>query len=197
MSNVVTLQKQANAQYPIHDLISQRWSPRAFSDRPVELEKLSSLFEAARWAASAANKQPWSFIYATKENSADFERLAGIMFDNNRIWAQNAPALVLAIAKRGEYAGYEYMTYYDLGMAAGNLVTQAVELGLVTHQMAGFDKGKAHSELHIPEGYDPLTMIAIGYPGDYEDLPEALRERELAERTRQPQEEFVFEGSWK
>ena len=196
MSNVVTLQKDADAQYPIHDLISQRWSPRAFSDQPVESEKLHSLFEAARWAASAANKQPWSFIYATKDQPVQFERLARVLFDNNYAWAKNAPVLVLAVAKRGEYVGYEYATYYDLGMAVGNLVTQAVELGLTTHQMSGFSEDKAHENLNIPDGYDPMAMIAIGYPGDYESLPEPLRERELAERTRKPQEEFVFEGSW-
>ncbi|BCL79461.1 nitroreductase family protein [Ktedonobacteria bacterium brp13] len=196
-TNVTTLHKPASAQYPIHDLISHRWSPRAFSDQPVDQATLKSLFEAARWAASAANKQPWNFIYATRENPEAFERLAAILVEANSVWAKNASVLILTVAKRGEYAGHEYTTYYELGMAVGNLVTQAVELGLATHQMGGFDKAKAIADLNIPEGYDPITVLAVGYPGNHETLPETLREREIAERTRKAQDEFVFEGSWK
>ena len=196
IENVTAFRKPANAEHPIHELIRERWSPRAFSAQPVEPAKLKTVFEAARWSASAANKQPWYFIYAAKENTEAFERITSTLFEGNIIWAKEAPVLIVTVAKRGEYVGHEYITYYDLGMAVGNLVTQAVELGLVTHQMAGFDKAKARESLNIPEGYDPISVIAFGYPGSHETLPDALREREIAERTRKPQSEFVFEGTW-
>lgn len=196
IENVAPLRKPANAEHPIHELISQRWSPRAFSAQPVEPAKLKTVFEAARWAASGGNKQPWYFIYATKENTEAFERITSALFEGNVIWAKEAPLLIVMVAKRGEYVGHEYITYYELGMAVGNLVTQAVELGLVTHQMGGFDPAKARENLNIPEGYDPIAIMALGYPGNHATLPDALREREIAERIRKPQNEFVFEGTW-
>jgi nitroreductase len=196
IENVAPLRKPANAEHPIHELISQRWSPRAFSAQPVEPATLKTVFEAARWAASAGNKQPWYFIYATRENTEAFGRIIGTLAEGNVIWAKEAPLLIVTVAKRGEYVGHEYISYYELGMAVENLVTQAVESGLVTHQMAGFDKAKARENLNIPEGYDPIAVIALGYPGDHATLPDTLREREIAERTRKPQNEFVFEGTW-
>jgi nitroreductase len=182
--------------HPVHDLIRERWSPRAFSSRPVEREKLHSLFEAARWASSAANQQPWQFIFATKENEEDHARLASILFERNAVWAQQAPVLILAVAKLYETPGKESVSYYDTGLAVGNLVTQAVELGLSTHQMGGFDPEKARELLNIPEGYNPITMIAVGYSDNPEILPDHLREREVAPRTRKPLADFVFEGGW-
>ena len=188
--------KPANANHPIHDLISERWSPRAFADRPVEDAKLHSVFEAARWAASAANQQPWFFIVATQENADDHARLVATLSEGNVIWAQNAPVLILVVAKLYERAGKEHTSFYDVGMAASNLVTQAVHLGLVTHQMGGFDADKARATLDIPDGYQPLAMIAIGYPDTPDKLPDRLRERELAPRSRKSQEEFIFDGRW-
>ena len=190
------LRKPADTHHPIHDLIRERWSPRAFADRPVERAKLHSLFEAARWAASAGNQQPWNFIFATKENADDHARLVATLLEFNVRWAQHAPVLILVVARLYEHPGKEHMSFYDAGMAAGNLVTQAVDLGLVTHQMAGFDADKARARLGIPEGYVPLAMIALGYPGTPDALPDDLREREVAPRTRKPLEEFVYEGHW-
>ena len=190
------LRKPADASHPIHELISERWSPRAFADRPVEHEKLYSLFEAARWAASAGNQQPWYFLVGTKENPENHERLAATLWERNMLWAQHAPVLLLVVAKLYDRPGKELTSFYDVGMAVGNLVTQAVDLGLVTHQMAGFDAEKAREALSIPEGYQPLAMIALGYLGTPDGLPDDLRERELAPRSRKPVEEFVFEGQW-
>jgi len=195
-TDTLPLRKPADASYPIHDLISERWSPRAFADRPVEREKLYSILEAARWAASAGNQQPWHFIIATKENADDHERLVATLWDRNVLWAKYAPVLILVVAKLYDRPGKEYTSFYDTGMAVGNLVTQAVDLGLVTHQMGGFDADKARETLGIPEGYQPLAMIALGYPGTPDVLPDDLRERELAPRSRKPLEEFVFEGRW-
>ncbi|GCE21665.1 nitroreductase family protein [Dictyobacter kobayashii] len=199
MSNTIDtpfLRKPATAEHPIHELISERWSPRAFANRPVEAEKLHSLFEAARWAASTANFQPWNFVFATREHPEEHARIVETLLENNAKWAQEAPVLVVAVAKLYDFAGREHNSLYDLGMAVGNLVTQAVHLGLVTHQMGGFVVDKARELLNIPEGYVPVAVIAIGYPGSPDTLHPVLRERELAPRARKPLNEFVFEGSW-
>jgi nitroreductase len=190
------LRKPAEAAHPIHELISERWSPRTFAQRPVEREKLASLFEAARWAASAANKQPWAFLVATQEDAEAHARFVATLYEGNVLWAQHAPVLILAVAQLYDYPGKEQNSFYDLGMATGNLVLQAVSLGLVTHQMGGFDEGKARTLLNIPEGYRALAMIAVGYPGALENVPEALLERETAPRTRKAHQEFVFAGTW-
>jgi nitroreductase len=190
------LRKPADASHPIHELISERWSPRAFADRSVEREKLYSLLEAARWAASAGNQQPWYFLVSTKEHAENHARLAATLWERNILWAQYAPVLILVVAKLYDRPGKELTSFYDVGMAVGNLVTQAVDLGLVTHQMAGFDAEKARETLGIPEGYQPLAMIALGYLGTPDGLPDDLRKRELAPRSRKPLEEFVFEGQW-
>jgi len=195
-TDTLPLRKPADASHPIHDLISERWSPRAFADRPVEREKLYSILEAARWAASAGNQQPWHFIIATKENGDDHERLVATLWDRNILWAKYAPVLILVVAKLYDRPGKEYTSFYDVGMAVGNLVTQAVDLGLVTYPIGGFDPDKARTTLGIPQGYQPLAMIALGYPGIPDVLPDDLRERELAPRSRKPLEEFVFEGRW-
>lgn len=195
-SSTSRYRKPADANHPIHDLISERWSPRSFADQPVEEAKLHSVFEAARWAASSANQQPWYFIVATKENSDDHARLVTTLFEGNVVWAQNAPVLILVVAKLYDYPGKEYTSFYDVGMAAGNLVTQAVDLGLVTHQMGGFDADKARALLNIPDGHQPLAMIALGYPDRPDKLPDHLHQREIAPRSRKPQEEFVMYGQW-
>ncbi len=190
------IRKPADAQHPIHELIGERWSPRAFADRPVERATLHSLFEAARWAASASNRQPWNFVFATKDHPEEHARLAATLFEKNYQWAQHAPVLILVVARRYEYPGKELASLYDTGMAAANLVTQAVHLGLVTHQMGGFDADKARATLNIPEEYVPVAMMAVGYPGSPDLLPDDFRERESAPRTRKPLEEFIFEGQW-
>ena len=193
---IVPLRKPADNDAPIHDLIRERWSPRAFADRPVEPEKLASLFEAARWAASAANRQPWRFIVATKEDPEAHARFVSLLWELNVRWAQNAPVLILVVAQHYENPGRERASLYDVGMAASNLVTQATALGLVTHQMGGFDISRAIEVLNIPAGHEPLAIIALGYPGDPDTLPDDLRAREIAPRTRKPTSDFVFAGRW-
>lgn len=188
--------KPAENEHPIHDLIRERWSPRAFADRSVEPEKLASVFEAARWAASANNQQPWHFLFATREEPEAHARFASLLFERNAQWAQHAPVLILVVAKHYSVPGKERVSLYDTGMAVGNLVTQAVSLGLTTHQMGGFDADKAIETLHIPAGHEPLAMIALGYPGVPDTLPDGFREREVAPRVRRFLNEFVFEGQW-
>ncbi len=195
-NETLPFRKPAETHHPIHELLSERWSPRAFADKPVESETLHSLFEAARWAASAGNQQPWRFLFATKENAEDYAHFTSLLWERNAVWTQTAPVLVLAVAQLYTRPGSEYYSYYDVGMATANLLTQAVALGLVTHPMGGFDANKAKAELNIPEGNEPLVMIALGYPGTPDQLPEPLRERELAPRVRKALNEFVFEGRW-
>ncbi len=190
--------KLAENQYPVHNLIKKRWSPRAFSARMVESEKLLSMCEAARWAASCFNEQPWSFIVATKENPEDYHRLLNCLVEFNALWAQHAPVLMLSVAKLNFDKGGDPNRHalYDVGQASANLALQATALGLVTHQMAGFDIKKARKAFSIPKSHEPVAVIALGYAGNPKALPENLRERETAPRTRRQLVEIVFTGSW-
>jgi len=190
--------KSATPQYPIEDLLSKRWSPLAFSEHLVEPEKLCSVLEAARWAASSYNEQPWSFIVATRDNQAEFNLLLSCLAEGNQPWAKNAPVLMLLVAKlHFERNGRENRhAFYDVGAAAAQLALQATALGLFIHQMAGFDVPKAISVYNIPQGYQPVAAIALGYLGDPQTLSEQYLQRELSPRTRKPLENFVFSGNW-
>lgn len=192
--------KTAMTDDPILDLIKERWSPRAFSHLPVEPEKLRSLFEAARWAASAGNEQPWHFIIAARDNSEEFLRILHCLNESNQVWAKSAAVLGIAVAKMTfgiSNKPYRH-AFHDLGQAWANLAIQATALGLHVHPMAGFNVEKARTELGVPEGYEPVTAFAIGYLGDPGLLPEEgnLRQRETTPRTRKSIREFVFSGRW-
>ena len=194
----MAIEKPAETETPIHELIGRRWSPRAFSDQPVEPNKLRSVLEAARWAASSRNEQPWAFVIATRDDPKNFQALVDVLMSANQAWAQNAPVLILTLAhtqwtKEGTP---NRVALHDLGLAVSNLVIQATALGLSTHQMGGFDVEAARERFHVPAGWEPLSVVALGYPGDVDTLPEGLREREMSQRQRKPLEEFVFSGSW-
>ncbi|HEX2276119.1 MAG TPA: nitroreductase family protein [Candidatus Tectomicrobia bacterium] len=192
------MDKEADTIYPIETLLKRRWSPRAFSARPVEPEKLLSLWEAARWAASCANEQPWYFIVATKQNETEYARLLSCLRENNQQWAQQAPVLMVSVAKLAFDANGQANRYafHDVGLAVANLITQATTLGLFVHQMAGFYPDKVRELYGVPEGFEPVAGIVLGYPGDPASLPEDLKQRELARRARRPIETFVFECAW-
>src|SRR5712692_3822648 len=145
MTAGLNMEKPADVQYPVHELIRRRWSPRAFAGREVEPEKLLSLFEAARWAASCFNEQPWGFVYALRTERARFDALLGCLVPENQAWAKNAPVLMFSMAKLNfaQTGKPNRHAYHDVGMAVGNLLLEATHLGLVVHQMAGFDIGKA------------------------------------------------------
>ena len=186
------------ADHPVHALITKRWSPYSFDSRSVPDEDLRSLFEAARWAPSSYNEQPWNYIVAKKENPEEFQRLLSCLVEGNQVWAKAAPVLALGIAKL-RFARDDQpnrAAIHDLGLAAGNLVVEATARGLWVHQMIGILPDKAREIYAIPEGYEPLTGIAIGYAGDPKALPEGLRERDLARRPRKPLKEFVFGQTW-
>ena len=190
--------KQASADYPIQELLAKRWSPYAFQDRPVPKDDLRSLFEAARWAASSFNEQPWTYIVATKEDPEEFQQLLSCLVEFNQVWAKAAPVLALGIASltSARNGQVNRAAVHDLGLAAGNLLVEATARGLVVHQMLGIFPDKARQVFDIPQGFEAWTAIAIGYRGDPMSLPDALRERERLPRQRKPLSQFVFSGKW-
>jgi len=192
------IEKPADTTYPIEPLLQQRWSPRAFAERPVEPEKLLRLWEAARWSASCTNQQPWYFIVATKEDPVEYARLLSCLRENNQQWASSAPVLMVSVAKLAFDMNDQPNRYafHDVGLAVANLIFQATALGLYVHQMAGFYPDRARELYGIPEGFEPVAGIVLGYPGDPAILSEELRQRELAPRTRKPLESFIFQGAW-
>jgi nitroreductase len=190
--------KQAALDHPIHDLIARRWSPYAFADRPVPIEDLRSLFEAARWAASSYNEQPWRYIVATKENPAEFERVLSCLVEGNQPWAKRAPVLALGCAALKFAANNtpNAAALHDLGQASAALSVEATARGLFVHQMAGILPDRARELYQIPADAQPLTGVAIGYLGSPDALPEAYRKRDLSPRQRKPLVEFVFAKQW-
>jgi nitroreductase len=190
--------KPATTSVPIHQLISERWSPRSFADRPVEPEKIRALFEAARWAASSFNGQPWRFIVATKDDAANYKRVLDSFVEFNQSWAKNAPVLAISVANlKFDHNGEPNRhAFHDVGQAAATLALQAEALGLAVHQMAGILPDKAREIFEIPEGYEAVAGLAIGYPGEPHTLPDHLKERELAPRERKPLDSLVFTGKW-
>lgn len=189
---------KAGTDFPVHDLIASRWSPYSFANRSVSNEDLRSLFEAARWAPSSFNEQPWNFIVAKKEETDEFERLLSCLVEVNQAWAKAASALALGVSRLNFARNNKpnRVAIHDLGLAAGNLVLEATARGLAVHQMAGILPDRARALYSIPEGYEPLTALAIGYAGDPVDLPEELRPRDAARRPRKPLKEFLFGGKW-
>jgi nitroreductase len=188
-------EKPAPADHPILDVLARRWSTRAFSGRSVDRETLASLFEAARWAPSSGNGQPWSYLVATKDDPAAHERMASVLTPGN-VWAHKAPVLALSVATVHRADKPIRTAHHDLGLANENLVIQAVSMGLAVHMMAGFHIDMAREAFEISASYDPMAMLAIGYPGDPESLSEELRAKDLAARQRKPIRDFVFSGKF-
>jgi nitroreductase len=185
-------------QAPIHELIANRRSPRAFSEQPIESAKLLSLFEAARWSPSSSNEQPWRFIVATKDDSQVFSALVESLMEGNRRWAERAPMLVLALAQSTySKTGTSYQhSWYDLGQSVAHLSVEATAVGLAVHQMGGFDADKARQLLSIPEGFQPVIVFAVGYPSHPSTLPDDLRKREQAPRSRKLLQDLVYTEEW-
>ena len=192
------LNKTAVTQYPIHPLLAERWSPRAFSDRPIPADVQGSLLEAARWAPSSSNEQPWRFILVQRKDEVAHSRIVETLSSNNRIWASRAPLLIVGVASmlRSSSGRPNGHAWYDLGQSVAHLSIQATAAGLYLHQMGGFDKEQARVALEIPENYEPAGVIAVGYLGDVSELPEDLQARERNPRSRRPLPESVFNGKW-
>ena len=186
---------------PVLDAIANRWSPYRFEAREVEEEKLLCLLEAARWAASSFNDQPWSWIIARRQDDEDFQRMIGCLMEANRTWANQAGVLMVTVIRNSfQYNGKpNRVALHDLGQAAAHLALQATSLGLQVHQMAGVNLSAMRQEYAIPEGYSPQTAIAIGYPDRSEpvtDLGRDLSKRENGARRRKPLRDQVFARSW-
>jgi len=190
--------KHAKTEHPTQDFIARRWSPYGFADREVSKADLHSLFEAARWAASSFNEQPWSYIVATRAQGEAFAHLLSCLVEANQRWAKAAPVLALGVVtltfKRNNKPNR--VALHDLGLATGNLVAEATARGLAVHQMGGIHPDRAREIYAIPEGSEAVTGIAIGYAGDPEAFSEEIRERDLAPRERKPQRDFVFGDTW-
>ncbi len=187
----------APSDFPIHELIANRWSPRAFSEKPVAKETLLTILEAARWAASSYGVQPWSYIIATKDQPEEYEKLLNVLVPFNQGWANSAPVLLLSVATTVNAEGKPNShAFHDVGAASALLSVEANAQGLQAHQMSGFDIEKAKEVFELPQGTEPVAAIAVGYVGDPETLPDFLKERELGARTRKPLSEIIFSGKF-
>ncbi len=194
------MSKHTPTEHDILDAISQRWSPRAFSDKAISNNDLNKLFEAARWAPSGFNLQPWRFIVC-KQGTSAFDKLIGVLMETNQTWAKTAPVVVLAASQttlvaEGKPTRPNGYAQYDLGQAVANLSVQAMSMNIYVHQMAGFSKDKADEAFAIPENFNSVVTFAMGYLGDAGSLPEALAEREALPRERKPLSEIMFDGEW-
>jgi nitroreductase len=186
--------KRAAPTHPIDDTLAVRWSPYAFADRPVEAATLASLFEAARWAPSSYNEQPWRYVVATREDPAAFARLLSCLVEGNQVWAKAAPVLALGVVVTRFRRNGKPNTAaeHDLGLASASLTFEATRRGLHVHQMIGIAPERARELYDMPEDAKPLTALAIGHAGDPAGLPDGLRDRDLNARTREPLAAFVF-----
>ncbi|UOQ54796.1 nitroreductase family protein [Hymenobacter cellulosivorans] len=187
--------KTAPTTYPVHELIKNRWSPRSFSAQPVAPETVGQLFEAASWAASAMNEQPWRYIYAHRADTEAFQKMVDLLMPGNQPWAKNAAVLILSLAKTHYDNGTPNgAALHDLGLANGNLILEATALGLHGHFMGGFEREKAKEVFQLPENLQPAVMIALGYQGEAELLEEPFLSREKAPRQRKSVAEISFEA---
>ncbi len=186
--------KRAEPAHSIHELLARRFSPYAYAERTVDETTLRSLFEAARWAASSYNEQPWSYIVATREDPDAFGKLVSCLSEPNRPWAKRASALAIGVVSRlfRRNGKPNRAAVHDLGLAAGNLLVEATARGLWVHQMIGIIPERARELYEIPEHHEAYTALAIGHLGDPDELPEDYAKRDRAERTRKPLREFVF-----
>lgn len=178
----------------VNELAAARWSPRAFTDEAVPPEVLRRIFEAGRWAASAFNEQPWSWVVATRDDAEGFERLLSTLIPFNQGWAKHAAVLAISLARTAfERNGRSNRhAYHDVGQAAASMALEAVANGFTLHQMAGFDMDLVRQRCLLPPGYEAVAAIAIGRPGDAASLPDDLRQRETAPRERRALRDVVF-----
>ena len=193
-------EKPANTTHPINELARRRWSPRAFDkNKPVSNAKLQSLCEAARWSPSSYNDQPWRFIICNKfKNLSAWEKMLGCLGEWNQKWAETAPVLVATVANDKFQMNGEANRWggFDTGAAAYGFCLEATAQGLHTHQMGGFDADKIRSEFAVPDGFTPMSVIALGYIADIDVLPTDYHQQELADRVRNEMGKAFFDGHW-
>ena len=187
------ISKIANTDFPIHDLIARRWSARAFSTKKVEKLKLLSILEAARWAPSSRNEQPWRYIIFTDDNLEKLDKARSVLLEINN-YAKRAPILICAITKKtySDNGIYNRLHFHDLGAANENMFLESFNQGLIMHEMGGFNRDKAREVFNIPADYEVGIMIAIGYQDSHEILPERYREKANFPRERKLLSEIAF-----
>jgi nitroreductase len=190
--------RHARTDHPINQVLTARWSPYGFEPHAMDPADLRSLIEAARWAPSSYNEQPWRYLVAMRQDAAAFATLLSCLVEPNQAWARQASALLLTVAsltfsRNGEPNG---MARHDVGLASAQLTVEATSRGLVVHQMGGILPDRARELYGIPEGFEAVTGVAIGYAADPATVPDDLRGRDTAPRTRRPQSEFVFGSAW-
>jgi nitroreductase len=192
-NNCDLITKIAKTDFPIHKLIARRWSARAFSTKPVEKSKLFSILEAARWAPSSRNEQPWRYIIFTDDNPEKLDKARSVLLEINN-YAKRAPILICAITKKtySDNRIYNKLHFHDLGAANENMFLESFNQGLIMHEMGGFDREKARGVFNIPEDYEVGIMIAIGYQDSHKILPERYREKPDSPRERKPLSEIAF-----
>jgi len=194
------LQKNASTNVPIHDLLVRRWSTRAFDpNRPVSREQLAVLLEAGRWAPSCNGDEPWRYlIWDRGRDPEGWQKAFDCLSENNKKWVRNVPLLMLSNAGSifGATGKPNRWGQHDTGAASCCMALEAVDLGLMVHQMGGFDADKARAAFAIPAEYTPMAMIAVGYQTEPEILDEETKKKELAPRARKPLVERFFEGGW-
>jgi nitroreductase len=187
------LVKKAVTENPVHDLIRSRWSARSFSDKPIAQADLDTIFEAASWAFSAMNAQPWEYVYAHRSDTEAFEKLWNCLLPGNQPWAKNAAVLVVSLAKKKFENGNPNASHlHDVGAANATLALQAMALGIYSHPMGGFDKKAVIELLQLdPNEVEPVICFALGYLDEAEKLEEPFQSRELTGRSRKAVEDFA------
>ena len=192
-------QKIADPDHRLLDLFAERWSPRAFADRPVGPEKIRRMLEAARWTMSSYNEQPWRYVVASQHEDPDeYERLLHCLSDGNQEWARTAPVLMMSFYKTTfSHNGRENQAApHDVGAASAALTFQATAMDLFVHQMAGIKKEVIRETYNVPDDFEPMAGLAVGYLGDPERLPDDWRDAERSPRSRKPLDGFVFGEDW-
>jgi nitroreductase len=186
--------KEAKTKYPVNELIRKRWSARAFSKKSISDENLFTLFEAAGWAPSSNNEQPWRYIYAKREDTEAFATMVECLMPGNQPWAKNAAVLVICFVKTtvGPDNKPNIAAFHDAGLSHATLMLQATAQNIYGHMMGGYDRLKVREKFSIPAGYDPVLIMALGYLDSPETLEEPFKTREVTPRTRKELNEFVF-----
>lgn len=185
--------KKADTDYKILELIEKRWSPVVFMDKPIEKEELMKIFEAARWAPSSRNEQPWRYIYAHK-GEKDFDKILETLMPGNQVWAKDASVLIISLAEKFSSHNSQPMRHYmyDTGAANALLQVQALSAGIYSHTMGGFSIEKVKENFSFPESIEPLTVIALGYPGIIDNATQELKDRDLSKRERLPRNKILL-----
>ena len=198
LAYTLTMAKGASPDHPIHGLIAKRWSPYAFSGRLIPIADLQSIFEAARWAASSFNEQPWRYVVASRDRPEDFANILSCLLEGNQAWAREASTLALgcvktAFARNGRP---NRVAQHDLGLASANLTLEATGRGVYVHQMAGILPDRARDSCAIPDGFEAVTALALGYRANPPAAAPELLARDRTQRVRRPLREFVFSPRW-